>query len=113
MLFEEVEYIGKNVSKKYFNLFISLLIFLVEFINVLYDVVLVWDVRFILDVLCVFDNVVEYIFKCCVYLNDCYELERGGIGWIMVYWEYYCVENVIFCFVISDCEYVEYVVKYN
>lgn len=113
MLLGEAEHIGKNISKKYQNSFSRQLTSPTEFINILNDAVLVRDMRFIMDALCALDKAVDHILKCCIFPNDRYELDRGGVSRAMAYREYYRAENAILRSVVSDQEYAEYAVKFN
>lgn len=113
MLFEEAEYIGKDIIKKYLNAFSRPLTSPAEFINILNDAALVRDVRFIMDALCALDKAVDHILKCCTFPNDRYELDRGGVSRTMAYREYYLAENAILRSVVSDREYAEHAAKFN
>ncbi|EIB8525618.1 hypothetical protein K9O19_004394, partial [Salmonella enterica subsp. enterica serovar London] len=113
MLVDEAEYIGKDINRRLLNSFTKPLSSPIEFIDIIYDAVLIRDIRFIIDALLTLESAVSHIIECCTIPTDRYVVERGGLNRALAYREYYRAENSILRTVISDHEYAEHAVRFN
>lgn len=111
LLASEAEHIGKGIDKRLLHSYPESQNIPVGFMSVINDSTIASGIKFILEQLDALSKSVNEITSLCSIPTDKYILNNGGMAKTLAYREYYNPENGLLRAVVTDRDYVEYVVK--
>ena len=111
LLASEAEHIGKGIDKRLLHSYPASQNIPVGFMSVINDSTITSGIKFILEQLNVLSKSVNDIISLCSIPTDKYILNNGGMARTLAYREYYKPEHGLLRAVVTDRDYVEYVVK--
>lgn len=113
LLASEAEHIGKGIDKRLLHSYPVSQNIPIGFMSVINDSTITSGINFILEQLNALSKAVNEIVSLCSIPSDRYALNQGGMVRALAYREYYNSEHGLLRAVITDRDYVEYVVKNN